>query len=121
MIFWPNNLSSFSAILQDLFFNNIRFFQLRSVTFALFFGIDCPLPGMANEKGIRLNSGAVPAAVCLIKKLFEPHATVPRRRDGKAIKRRASQNTCRDSLYYFLLSGLIAKVNCNSLLFIFSI
>jgi hypothetical protein len=33
----------------------------------------------------------------------------------------ASQKTCRISLYYFLLSGKIAKVNCTSLSFIFPI
>ena len=47
---------------------------------------------------------------------------LPRLKPGReGSENRTSQKTCRNSLHYFLLSGDIAKMNCNSLLFIFSI
>jgi len=38
-------------------------FIYRFFNFALIFGITNSSPGMGNEKGIRCNTGAVPAAV----------------------------------------------------------
>ena len=95
-------------------------FQLRTFIFDLFFGITSSLPGTGDEEGIRFKTGAVPAAVSLIKNFLNYAPLFANLRMGRQSKRRRARIPA-EIHYIIYASGKIAKVNCNSLLFILSI
>ena len=61
------NILKLALNIYLFFFEYGLFIPILILTFDLFFGITHSFPGADNEKGIRFNAGAVPAAVCLIK------------------------------------------------------
>ena len=73
---------------------------LKLFIFDLNFGISVPVAENRNEKGIRCNAGAVPAAVSPIT-VSESNATVPKFRDGKVqITGRARRPADFDKLFF---------------------
>jgi hypothetical protein len=92
---------------KDYFRIEFRFFESK--------------PGNENEKGIRCETGAVPAAVSPLKGSLNQKPLPVDKPGGKVQKTGRARRPAVFQLHNFLLSGKIAKMKCHFLSFILPI